>query len=77
VNTVRIWNSRRENDIIAAERWSRRNAPKEMPRRSAGKLRYGPVKSGIRLISERFAARRPANEIDGTLNVTQKTFTAI
>jgi hypothetical protein len=48
--------------------------PKETPRRSVRTLNEGPEKSGIKLINERFAARRPAFEIDGTLYIRQKIF---
>jgi hypothetical protein len=50
--------------------------PKETPRRFVRTLNEGPEKSGIRLINERFAARRPAFEICDTLYIRQKTFIA-
>jgi hypothetical protein len=43
--------------------------PKETPRRFVRTLNEGPEKSGIRLINERFAARRPAFEICDTLYI--------
>src|SRR6266536_1350668 len=55
--TIKTWKPRRMNDIIPAEPWSRWCVRKDTPRRSARKLRWRPAKTGIRLISERFAAR--------------------
>jgi hypothetical protein len=46
-----------------------------MPRRSARTLKEGPERSGTRLINKRFAARRPAFNIDNTLYLRQKTIT--
>ena len=73
---VTTWRTRRTNDITPAKPWSRRNMLREMPRRSVRTLKEGPERSGTRLINERFAARRPASDIDDTSYLRQETITA-
>ena len=58
--TIREWNSTRPEDINPAERCMCRKVLKETRRISARKLRFGPRNSGIKLTSERLAARMPA-----------------
>lgn len=58
--TIREWKSTKPEDINLAERCMCRKVLKETPRMSARKLRFGPRNSGIKLISERLAARMPA-----------------
>jgi hypothetical protein len=74
--TVMTWKTRRTNDITLAKRWNRLNMPKETPRRSVRTLNEGPERSGIKLINERFAACRPAFEINNALYIRYKTFIA-
>jgi hypothetical protein len=58
--TMREWKRTKPEDISPAERCICRKVLKETPRMSARKLRCGPRNSGIKLISERLAARMPA-----------------
>jgi hypothetical protein len=70
------WKMRRGNDIAPAERWMSRKALRETPKTSARKLRWGPPYAGIKLISERWAARVPASRIDVALKLMQNAFAA-
>ena len=67
---VTTWETRKANDITPAKPWNCWNVLKEILSKSVRMLKERLENSGIRLINERFAARRLAFEIDYTLNVT-------
>jgi hypothetical protein len=74
INTA--WINVRPVTIQPAARWRPRNFDKDIPRRSATKLRCTPVMRGIMFTSDSTPARRPASEARNFGKKKQKILTA-